>query len=219
MYVYIKRLNIRYRGITTGWREKKMRRSNGRADLLIFSLMHAYNPQKAFSLKKKPLSLFSYCIFFADKFLNMILLYSWKSSYKRTPETLNKCTSPFSPLRKAIPQEQEIWNYNSAGDEWYVALLWIINESRRALVLPSCPSMIQTVWHEQDTVAKQVETCTHTYTQINSICESHRFQHFRISGFITVIDVFCVSKGQYQPWNSNDYYSCALFWWNGLNTI
>lgn len=70
----------------------------------------------------------------------------------------------FSPsLRKAIPQEQEIWNYNSAGDKWYVALLWIINESRRALVLPSCPSVIQTVWHEQDTFARQVETHTNTY--------------------------------------------------------
>lgn len=164
--------------------------------------MHAYNPQKAFSLKKKkPSHSFHTVSFLLINFLTWSCYIPERALTKEHLKPWISVHPLFFPLRKAIPQEQEIWNYNSAGDKWYVALLWIINESRRALVLPSCPSVIQTVWHEQDTVAKQVETCTHTFTQINSICESHRFQHFRISGFITVIDVFCVSKGQYQPWN------------------
>lgn len=96
------------------------------------------------------------------------------------------------PLRKAIPREQEIWNYNSGGDKWYVALLWIINESRRALVLPSCLSVIQTVWREQDMLAKQVGIHTLIHTQDCCVC--HRFQHFRSSGSFTVLDVFRLSK-------------------------
>lgn len=83
MYFYIKRLNIRYKGICLIERIKKMRCSKHGAYVLIFSQMDTYIPQKPFV--RKCLSLLSYCIFFADKFHNMILLYSLKSSYKRTP--------------------------------------------------------------------------------------------------------------------------------------
>lgn len=161
MYLCIKGFSIPYRSISADSTDReKMRCSKSVQDLLIFSLMDARNPQEPFV--KKYLSLLSYCIFFADKFPNMILLYSLKSSHKRTPETLNKCT--FFCLKKAIPQKQEIWNCNSVGNKWYVALLWIINESRRALVLPSCPSVIQTfslpwAWHGRLTGGD-----THTYT-------------------------------------------------------
>lgn len=81
-----------------------MRCSKRGADLLTFSLMDAYNPQKPFV--KKYLSLLSHCIFFADKFSNMILLYSLKSSYKRTPETLNKRAPPFSCFEKQFPRNR-----------------------------------------------------------------------------------------------------------------
>lgn len=67
--------------------------------------MDAHNTQKRFV--KKYLSLLSYCIFFADKFPNMILLYSLKSSYKRPPETLNK-RAPlfFFCLEKQFPRNR-----------------------------------------------------------------------------------------------------------------
>lgn len=79
-------------------------------------------------------------------------------------------------VQEAIPQEQEIWNYNSVRDKWYVARFWIINESRRALVMPSRPSMIQTVWHKQDMVTTQ----THMHTiQHMQTCQPHQIQPCR----------------------------------------
>ncbi len=82
-----------------------MRCSKSRADLLIFLLMDAHNSQKRFV--KKYLTLLSYCIVLADKFPNMILLYSLKSSYKRTPETLNKRAPPFfSVSKKQFPRNR-----------------------------------------------------------------------------------------------------------------
>lgn len=122
----------------------------------------------------------------------------------------------FSSLRKAIPREQEIWNYNSAGDKWYVALLWIINESRRALVLPSCLSVIQTVWREQDTLAKQVEIYTLIHTHEHCVC--HRFQYFRSSGSFTVLGGFSLSE--FGPWSSNDHHcSCDLIRWTRISVV
>lgn len=94
---------------------------------------------------------------------------SEQSFHQSIPETLKKTdTTYFLPfflfllVQETIPQEQEMWNYNSVRDKWYVALLWIINESRRALVLPSRPSVIQTVWHKQ---ARSQNRRRHTYTR------------------------------------------------------
>lgn len=110
----------------------------------------------------------------------MILLYSWMDFCKKrkrniwNPEyggLLFFFPLSFRSLQKAIPQEQEIWNYNSAGDKWYVALLWIINESRRVLVLSSRPSVIQTVWLEQGTLARLVDTRTHTHAHTHAFCQ------------------------------------------------
>lgn len=138
--------------------------------------MEAYEP----FLKKQIL----FPLAFTGTFLNMILpSFRIKLSPKYSWNLEKMDTTYFLPFflfllaKETIPQEQEMWNYNSVRDKWYVALLWIINESRRALVLPSRPSVIQTVWHKQDTVTKQVETHIHT-AQYMQTCQLHQIQPF-----------------------------------------
>lgn len=89
-----------------GEREDEMQQERSR--FIDFLIDGCTQPSEAFC-EEMSLTAFILYLFFADKFPNMILPYSLKSSLKRTPETLNKCTFFLSAWeKKAIPQKQEI---------------------------------------------------------------------------------------------------------------
>lgn len=132
--------NIKFNLKTFGFHRGFIRCSCSCVDFSHF--LTAYQPSEVFFCWNAFTTFIPYLsLSFADKFPNMIfpkeLFFSF---YKRTPETLSTCSIPlFSLFQKAIPPWNEIWNCNSAGDKYYEALLWIINESRRSLVLPALP--------------------------------------------------------------------------------